>query len=75
MHAHGVIHRDVKLENIFLDSKGRPKLGDFDMAVFMHEPPARAPVGTIFYMSPEVGLFQGPGLREVSGERSLQGWG
>jgi len=54
MHLVGVTHRDVKLENIFLDSAGHPKLGDFDLAVFHHEGPARAPVGTIFYMAPEV---------------------
>jgi serine/threonine protein kinase len=54
MHQVGVTHRDVKLENIFLDSAGHPKLGDFDLAVFHHEGPARAPVGTIFYMAPEV---------------------
>jgi serine/threonine protein kinase len=37
MHAVGVTHRDVKLENIFLDASGAVKLGDFDLAVFHHE--------------------------------------
>lgn len=37
MHAVGVTHRDVKLENIFLDASGAVKLGDFDLAVFNHE--------------------------------------
>lgn len=57
MHAVGVTHRDIKLENIFLDGQGNPKLGDFDLAVFHHEAPAKAPVGTIFYMAPEVLLL------------------
>jgi NIMA (never in mitosis gene a)-related kinase len=56
MHHLGVTHRDIKLENIFLTQDGSPRLGDFDLAVFAHDPPARAPVGTIFYMAPEVGL-------------------
>lgn len=59
MHAAGVTHRDIKLENIFLDCQGYPKLGDFDLAVFHHEAPPRAPVGTIFYMAPEVLLLAG----------------
>lgn len=37
MHAVGVTHRDVKLENIFMDASGAVKLGDFDLAVFHHE--------------------------------------
>lgn len=45
MHAVGVTHRDVKLENIFMDAGGAVKLGDFDLAVFHHEAQARAPVG------------------------------
>ncbi|WIA20019.1 hypothetical protein OEZ85_005888 [Tetradesmus obliquus] len=59
MHAAGVTHRDIKLENIFADAAGHPKLGDFDLAVFHHEAPTRAPVGTIFYMAPEVLLLAG----------------
>ncbi|KIZ04148.1 Calcium-dependent protein kinase 13 [Monoraphidium neglectum] len=54
MHRAGVAHRDIKLENVFLDGRGRPRLGDFDLAVFSHDAPARAPVGTVPYMAPEV---------------------
>lgn len=45
MHAVGVTHRDVKLENIFLDDSGAVKLGDFDLAVFHHEAQVGARTG------------------------------
>src|ERR1041385_7344495 len=32
VHAHGVIHRDVKLENVLTSHDGRPKLNDFGIA-------------------------------------------
>ena len=48
MHAVGVTHRDVKLENIFMDGSGAVKLGDFDLAVFHHEAQVRGGrMGTI----------------------------
>ncbi|GBF94697.1 aurora protein [Raphidocelis subcapitata] len=57
MHGFGVVHRDVKLENVFLAADGAPFLGDFDLAVFAHDPPARSPVGTVPYMAPELLLL------------------
>ena len=32
MHALGVLHRDVKLQNIFMSEAGEPVLGDFDLS-------------------------------------------
>jgi serine/threonine-protein kinase len=68
-HALGVVHRDVKPENIFLESAGDSvKLLDFGVAKLL-EPEATGALrtelgtvlGTLWYMSPEQAL----GLRDI----------
>eukprot|EP00891_Asterochloris_glomerata_P007383 jgi/Astpho2/7383/e_gw1.00114.154.1_t len=54
MHQLRIIHRDIKLENIFLDGEGRVKLGDFGLTMSMKQELAISPVGTVEYMAPEV---------------------
>jgi len=62
-HAHGVIHRDVKAENILLEAKtGRAMVTDFGIARLAEAAPLTATgqlLGTVYYVSPE----------QVSGER------
>ena len=56
-HAHGVIHRDVKAENILLDrASGRAMVTDFGIARVTAAAPLTATghvLGTVHYMSPE----------------------
>ncbi len=54
MHALHIIHRDVKLENIFIGGAGELKLGDFGLTMSMKQETAISPVGTVEYMAPEV---------------------
>ncbi|PRW60302.1 kinase [Chlorella sorokiniana] len=54
LHEMRIIHRDIKLENIFIDDAGRVKLGDFGLTMSMRQESAISPVGTVEYMAPEV---------------------
>lgn len=54
LHARGIVHRDVKPENIILTPEGIPVLLDFDLATRAGEQPERdRVVGTISFISPE----------------------
>src|SRR5262249_21237942 len=55
-HQHGVIHRDVKPDNVYLLTDGRIKLTDFGIARLMFEANLTADgqiFGTPSYMAPE----------------------
>ncbi|CAK0752065.1 hypothetical protein CVIRNUC_002117 [Coccomyxa viridis] len=54
LHSYSIIHRDVKLENIFIAEDGRVRLGDFGLTMSMKQELAISPVGTVEYMAPEV---------------------
>ena len=54
-HGHGVVHRDVKPDNVWVAADGSAALGDFGIAI---EAPERLTddgvvVGTVRYLSPE----------------------
>jgi predicted Ser/Thr protein kinase len=58
-HSRGVIHRDVKPENILIDTAGGLKVADFGLARIVGEPAAgritrsNAVMGSLDYMAPE----------------------
>jgi len=50
-HAHGVVHRDVKPDNVWIDAEGEAALGDFGVAIAQGEHAPSA--GTPRYAAPE----------------------
>lgn len=57
-HTRNVIHRDVKPENIFVDTDGSFKLGDFGVSRMVEDSTvALSQKGTVGYMAPE--LYRG----------------
>ncbi|KAK0548503.1 Cell cycle serine/threonine-protein kinase cdc5/MSD2 [Tilletia horrida] len=62
MHTNSIIHRDLKLGNIFLDANMNVKIGDFGLAALLKFPEERKQTmcGTPNYIAPEV-LFQKSG--------------
>ena len=73
-HNHGVIHRDLKPGNLFLNRQGELKLGDFGIARDQHNSDLTSSgmtVGTHAYMAPE----QITGDERISGKADLYALG
>ena len=51
-HTHGIIHRDIKPDNMFVSKSGIYKLGDFNIS--KKAVSTRTYAGTQYYMAPEI---------------------
>lgn len=65
-HSRGVLHRDVKPENILISQEGTAKLMDFGLAKMLSQPSITQEgviVGTVAYVAPEIALGKGADAR------------
>src|SRR2546421_8446484 len=72
-HAHGIVHRDVKPQNVLIDEEGSAKVTDFGIARSLHEEGLTADgrvLGTTDYVSPEQALGQ-----DVDGQSDIYSLG
>ena len=58
LHKEGVIHRDLKIPNIFISKGGNAKVGDFGISKLIESQAIKSFHGTLEYAAPEIFNFQ-----------------
>lgn len=56
MHQRGVVHRDMKIENILYDEQMNLKVADFGFSTYKNVKKLKSYRGTMTYMAPEIKL-------------------
>jgi serine/threonine protein kinase/tetratricopeptide (TPR) repeat protein len=70
VHSAGLVHRDVKAQNVMRDARGRTVLMDLGVGIDLHRPrEGEAAAGTPLYLAPE--LFEGSAPSAASDLYSL----
>lgn len=54
LHSLGIVHRDIKDENVIVDERGQIKLIDLGSAAYVSKGPFDVFVGTVDYAAPEI---------------------
>ena len=62
IHSKGIIHKDIKPDNIFFDKDGYLKLGDFGIAQVFHLNNSATPEGSLRFAAPEIVCRQNYGI-------------
>lgn len=62
IHDNGIVHNDLKLENIFVSASEDFRIGDFGLSFYENNPPAKWG-GTVAYIPPE--FRTGPFTRKI----------
>ncbi|KAI0748511.1 kinase-like domain-containing protein [Daedaleopsis nitida] len=72
LHSHGLVHKDIKNENILIGADGYAMLADFGLSQYVDEAKIWDRMGTYFFVSPEI---IGDSLDSAEAKYASDWWG